>query len=126
MPEVEALHRDYAGEGVQVFAVGAGGEERLEKIRAERAPTVPVPRATEVWLAQVGVVGFPETLILDREGRVAVRLEGPESYPWFQAQVEALLAEAPSDGAPPAPRDERGRHGPVARIVYTLLHLKSR
>lgn len=144
MPEVDEVAARYEGRAV-VVAVGTGSEERIAKLRAEKALSLPVPRATDPWRETLGVVAFPETLFIDAQGRVAERLQGGQEGPYFAARIDALLAEAAalapsgdpaaepaaeasSQPAQPAPAAsaESGSHGFIPRIVYRLHRLTHR
>ena len=121
MPEIDALYeqtRDRAD--VRVFAVGTGTPERVAGLRAERAPHVPMPRASEAWTNAIGVTAFPETLIVDPHGRVAERIAGGTDAEYLSERIDALLAEAagavivdPQRGPP-----QLDRHGFAARVIY--------
>jgi cytochrome c biogenesis protein CcmG, thiol:disulfide interchange protein DsbE len=41
-----------------------------------------------------GIVGFPETFVLDRRGRIAAVRRGPVDEAWMRSRVEPLLEEA--------------------------------
>ena len=47
---------------------------------------------------QLGVVAYPETIVVDREGRIAAVQRGPVNEAWMRRHVEPLLApgEAPA------------------------------
>ncbi|CAA9461839.1 MAG: hypothetical protein AVDCRST_MAG38-162 [uncultured Solirubrobacteraceae bacterium] len=42
---------------------------------------------------KVGAVGYPETLVLDRQGRVAALARGPVTQEWLDRVLPPLLAE---------------------------------
>jgi len=46
-------------------------------------------------LADYGVVSYPETFVVDREGRIAASRRGPVDEAWMRREVLPLLDEAP-------------------------------
>ena len=46
--------------------------------------------------AEYGVVGYPETFVIDRQGRVVGLFRGPVDEKFMREVVEPLLGEAPS------------------------------
>jgi cytochrome c biogenesis protein CcmG/thiol:disulfide interchange protein DsbE len=41
----------------------------------------------------LGVTGYPETFVIDRDGRIAALRRGPVTQEWLDAEVEPLLEE---------------------------------
>ena len=39
----------------------------------------------------LGVTGYPETFLIDREGRIAAARRGPVTQAWLDEHLEALL-----------------------------------
>jgi len=103
MPSMERLHQRLKDRGFVLLAVSEdeGGAEGVRAFVAQMKVTFPVlldpdgdvGRKYEVW-------GFPESFLLDREGRVVERVIGPRDWssPEQIARIEALLA-APAGGA---------------------------
>ena len=90
--------------------------------------------ATEAFRVQADLEAFPETLFLDRQGRIAHRLTGGQEAPYFAAQLDRLLAETESGAAEftsspevdsvPAvatAQKEADGHTPLARVVYWFM-----
>jgi len=46
--------------------------------------------------SEYGVVGYPETFVIDRQGRVAALFRGPVDEEFLRETVEPLLGEGPS------------------------------
>lgn len=44
-------------------------------------------------LEELGIVGFPETFVIDRRGRIAAAQRGPVDDEWMETFVEPLLRE---------------------------------
>lgn len=127
MPEVQALYEAWQAQGVAVWAVGTGSEGRLSHLRDEKGLSLPIAVADDPWREALQVEAFPETLFIDAQGRVAERLQGGQDFAYFNARVEALLAEAAGEAtagsAPDAPAEAAsGRHGFIAKLAYFVLH----
>lgn len=121
-----------------MIAVATGSAERLSSIRERLKITMPMPIATDEWRESWGVVGFPETVFLDRQGRIVERILGGQEEPYFSERIEALLAE---DAQNPVPEDEgkaaaksdpaassssrpaqtTGRHRWYERLIYRMV-----
>ena len=97
MPEMEALHREFRGQGVFVLAVAANGDDDLlrETVR-ERGLSFDVLRdvakATEKAYA---VRGYPLTVIIDRNGVIRATRYGyaEDGQAKNLALIRQLLAE---------------------------------
>lgn len=120
MPEVQQLYLQKP-EGVAVLAIGNGTPERIASIRESKGLTLPVPQADQPWLEGIGVTAFPETFFLDTQGRVAEHLQGPQDLAYFQARVDALLAEAAGAQVATAPAVS-SEHSRLSRFFYWLTH----
>lgn len=83
MPSMEQLHRRLAGSDFVMLAVSedAGGKKVVEPFVRELGVTFPVLLDPEgVVPRRYGVTGYPETFIIDREGRIIQHLRGPENW----------------------------------------------
>lgn len=123
MTEVDALAKQ-ADPDVLVVAVGTGERDRIERIRADDALTVRIPAATEAWTAAMGVTAFPETLLVDPQGRVAERIRHGLTLADLEQRVDWLRAEA--RGEPLAYHPDRGGHPVTARAIYGVERLVRR
>jgi len=93
LPELDKLA---AAGGVTVLAVSAdhGGADRVKAFLAAHPvshATVLLDPASEAVHA-VGVFGFPTTLIIDAQGRLRGRLEGPAAWGQAEAAVTRLTS----------------------------------
>jgi thiol-disulfide isomerase/thioredoxin len=99
MPLLDRLAADYAGRGV-VFLGVAGDEDRaaVERFVHEKSPAfvVLLDPGGEVG-TQYGITGYPETFVVDREGRLRHKFIGPlpavagKAGPGVSQVIEALL-----------------------------------
>jgi hypothetical protein len=91
MPSIQALH-EQAGDRFAVVTVTVDGDRQAARALVERfGLTAPVLLdAGGERLAEWGTVKYPETWILDREGRVADRVVGERD--WSGADVIAYLS----------------------------------
>ena len=97
MPSMERLYQRLRGRGVEMLAVSQDEPDARSTVEAfvrEVGVTFPVlldPRreAGEAY----GVWGYPETFIVDREGRIVERVVGPRVWdsPGQIAALEGLL-----------------------------------
>ncbi|MBA2517064.1 MAG: TlpA family protein disulfide reductase [Solirubrobacterales bacterium] len=56
--------------------------------------TYPSLRDPDAELARAyGTVGYPETFVIDREGRIAAKRRGPVTQAWLDETLPVLLAE---------------------------------
>ena len=95
MPELQALARAVAAEGIDVLPLSSdrGGAEVVRRFyAAQKIDALPVlldPRgeAARAW----GARGLPTTLVIDRQGREQARVEG--AIDWASAAVVAALRQ---------------------------------
>jgi len=99
MPSLAELNRTFGGEDFAVVTVAAGPNppQALERFLTEYGVSdLPVLLDPRMELSrEVGVLGLPVTLILDRDGTEAARLIGDADWasPSAKAIVAAILAE---------------------------------
>ena len=101
IPELVRLHDALSDRGVVIVGVAAqsGNAAGVEQFADEHAMTYPVWMVDDASLDQYGVVGFPFTFLIDREGRIRMRYVGPQSYERLLSDIEALLGEDDGAGA---------------------------
>ena len=101
MPSLERLHRSLSPEGVAVVTVSTDEDEaELRRFVAERSLTLPVLKDPGGRLAagQYRTTGYPETFVLDRNGRVLQHVVGPaewdsaERLAYFRGVLEGVPA----------------------------------
>lgn len=107
MPSMEALHQRFKDKGFVLLAVSEdeGGRAVVEPFVEQMKVTFPVLLDTQGEVGRkYGVWGFPESFLVDRDGRIVERVIGPRDWvaPAQVAMIEALLAVRPAvDGTPP-------------------------
>jgi hypothetical protein len=117
LPELAELGQVYRDRPVRVVAVGTGSTERLTLLRQEHAMGLAVPEANAEWRDALEVVAFPETLIIDQQGRIAARLLGGHDLAQFSQVVEMLLVEGETGLASAVEAVDPPRHGLKARLA---------
>jgi peroxiredoxin len=83
MPSLERLHRALSPEGLSVVTVSADEDEGdLRRFVAEHALTLPVLKdpGGRVAAGEYRTTGYPETFVLDREGRLLQHVVGPAEW----------------------------------------------
>jgi peroxiredoxin len=83
MPSLERLHRALGPEGLAVVTVSTDEDEaELERFVTERRLTIPVLKdpGGRVAASLYRTTGYPETFVLDREGRVVEHVVGPAEW----------------------------------------------
>ncbi len=101
LPALQALHRSLAGEGLAILAVSvdAGPPDAVARFAAGRGLAYPVLLDPGERVARrYGVVAYPTSVVIDRQGRVVHRAPGafawdaPESVAWFRALLREPVA----------------------------------
>jgi peroxiredoxin len=95
MPSLERLHRSFSAEGVAVVTVSTDEDEaELRRFVAQRSLTLPVLKdpGGRVAAGEYRTTGYPETFVLDRNGRVLQHVVGPAE--WDSAERLAYLRRA--------------------------------
>lgn len=106
VPVLEAAVRRYAGRGVQFVGANVWTVEQDARVfLEEHGVTYPNGRTDAALAARYGLTGIPETFIIDRDGTLARRWNGPLSERELSTLIDPLLV--PSVGA--------GQHGGVSR-----------
>ena len=95
VPELNSLQHDFAGRGLNV--VGVSWDDSLEGVRGFQQE---IPQSYTVALGGEnlqdefgGIRSLPETIVIDREGRVRQRIIGARDRAAFEAIVKPLLDE---------------------------------
>lgn len=98
IPELVRLHEELSDRGVVIVGVAAqsGKVEAVQEFAGAHAMSYPVWMVDDASLDKYGVVGFPFTFLIDREGQIRMRYVGPQSYERLLADITALLGD---DGA---------------------------
>jgi len=97
-PHLNAVERAYADQGVRV--VGVNGRDDLAPARTFARGNFDFPswydpeQAIAAQFGGAGPVGMPSTIVLDRDGRVALRFYGAVTGATLAPRLDALLREA--------------------------------
>jgi peroxiredoxin len=99
MPSLERLHRALSPEGLSVITVSTDEDEgALRRFVSEGALTVPVLKdpGGRVAASAFRTTGYPETFVLDREGRLLEHVVGPAEWdsPERLDQLRRLLGSS--------------------------------
>jgi len=92
MPSLERLHRALGSEGLAVVTVSTDEDAaELKRFVAERGLTMPVLQdpGGRVAASDYHTTGYPETFVLDREGRLLQHTVGPAE--WDSAEQRAYF-----------------------------------
>ena len=105
---MERLHRELKDRGFVLLAVSQdeSGPEAVKAFVDQMKVTFPVLLDPEGDVGRkFGVWGYPESFLVDREGRIVERVIGPRDWasPTQIARIEALLAAPAADGRTGAP-----------------------
>lgn len=101
MPSMERLYARFRGPDFELLAVSedeADGRAQVEAFVREMDVSFPVLLDPDRMVgAAYGVWGYPETFVIDREGRIVEHVVGPRHWdaPEQVALVERLLAARP-------------------------------
>ena len=94
LPELAELARQFAGEPVTIvgLAVESGSPEEIREFLDNYGVSYPIwLMGMEDAVSTFGAVGFPHTVIVDRDGWVRRELLGPQTAEFLAAEVEKLL-----------------------------------
>lgn len=96
MPSMEVLYRRLADDGLVMLAVSADvdGREAVEQFVRKLGLTFPVLLDPDgVVPGRYGTTGYPETFIVDRDGRVVAHEIGPRDWsdPRFERAIRGLM-----------------------------------
>jgi peroxiredoxin len=93
---LQALHDSLAAEGLAVVLVSPESPATVRRFLARRGVTAPAFIEAEPVPAALGVRALPTTVVLDRQGRVALVRRGAAEWdtPAVRTWLRALLGEA--------------------------------
>ena len=95
MPMLQRTHDRIAPRGGTVLGVDTqdATEEALDFLREKRISFPSLRDRDREYGRELGVSGYPETFVIDREGRIAALRRGPVTREWLEAELEPLLEE---------------------------------
>ncbi len=101
MPMLDALQAEYGGDDFQVVTVATGRNKEMaivkffEEIGVEHLPILMDPK--QGLAREMGVMGLPVTVLLDREGNEIARMMGDAD--WSSDSAMAIIAAMIEQGA---------------------------
>jgi peroxiredoxin len=100
IPEFNALQRDLESKGLTVVGVSVSPVDTSDSIRSfqkDIRQDYTVLRGPEAIGSQFGNgPGLPVTYLLDRQGRIRQKFNGPQTRVNFEAAIKPVLEEAPA------------------------------
>jgi len=98
MPAMEALSKKFAAEDFVMLAISEddGGAPVVKKFAEEMKLTFPILTSPTGEIGRsFGVFGYPETFLIDREGKQVARFIGPRDWkdPQFEQDLRTLVTE---------------------------------
>jgi cytochrome c biogenesis protein CcmG/thiol:disulfide interchange protein DsbE len=93
MPLLQRTHEDIAPRGGLVLGIDTqdASEKALEFLASKDIEFASLRDRDRSYGRELGVGGYPETFLIDREGRIAAVRRGPVTQAWLDAQLEPLL-----------------------------------
>jgi cytochrome c biogenesis protein CcmG/thiol:disulfide interchange protein DsbE len=99
MPSLERLYRTLSPEGLSVVTVSTDEDQaELRKFVAQHGLTLPVllDPGGQIAAGDYRTTGYPETFLLDRQGRIVRHVVGPEEWdsPEMIAELRRLMGRS--------------------------------
>ena len=95
MPLLQRTHDEIEPRGGMVLGIDTqdATEDALAFLREKRITFTSLRDRDREYGRELGVSGYPETFLIDREGRIAAMRRGPVTRDWLDEQLEPLLRE---------------------------------
>jgi cytochrome c biogenesis protein CcmG/thiol:disulfide interchange protein DsbE len=95
MPLLQRTHERIAPRGGLVLGIDTqdATEDALRFLREKRITFPSLRDRDRAYGREFGVAGYPETFLIDREGRIAAMRRGPIDQAWLDKHLEPLLEE---------------------------------
>jgi cytochrome c biogenesis protein CcmG, thiol:disulfide interchange protein DsbE len=95
MPLLQRTHERIADRGGMVLGIDTqdAQEEALAFLREKDIDFPSLRDRDREYGRDLGVSGYPETFLIDREGRIAALRRGPVTQAWLDEHLDALLKE---------------------------------
>jgi peroxiredoxin len=93
MPGLDAVYRRYKDQGLEILGVNFG-QSRMEIDDAARRTGVTFPLLSDplkIAMRRYAVIGTPTSFIIDAQGVIRERIDGPLSGPALQQRIAGLL-----------------------------------
>ena len=92
MPILDALYRDHKAEGFEVLGINTG-QDMETIVNTRRRTSVSFPLLSDrlsITSKTYGVVGFPVSFLIDRQGSIRDRIDGLLTRPELERKITAL------------------------------------
>ena len=95
LPLLQTTHEQIASKGGLVLGIDTqDASDAAKQFLAESKATFPSLRDKDKsYGREFGVTGYPETFLIDRQGRIAAIQRFPVTQAWLDARLPKLLAE---------------------------------
>ena len=94
-PHFQALYEEYKDKGLVVLGAHVDSPRKLTRVEdfvRAKGITFPVLKAGRNLIALYGGIrGVPTTFVIDREGYITNKIEGPRNKEFFEAVIKDLL-----------------------------------
>lgn len=96
MPMLQRTHERITPQGGLVLGIDTqdASENALEFLREKEITFASLRDRDREYGRSLGVSGYPETFLIDREGRIAALRRGPVTQAWLDEHLDPLLDEA--------------------------------
>ncbi len=96
MPRLSAWQRSYAAAGLQIIGVSMDDSAApAKRLLAKRPVDYPVALGdAKLGESYGGVLGLPESFLIDRRGRVVARFKGGTNLAQMESKIQSLLRTA--------------------------------
>jgi cytochrome c biogenesis protein CcmG/thiol:disulfide interchange protein DsbE len=93
MPLLQKTHEAIESRGGLVLGIDTqdAQEDALEFLREKKIDFPSLRDRDREYGRELGVSGYPETFLIDREGRIAALRRGPVTQEWLDENLEPLL-----------------------------------
>jgi cytochrome c biogenesis protein CcmG/thiol:disulfide interchange protein DsbE len=93
MPLLQRTHEKIAPRGGMVLGIDTqdAQEDALKFLREKKIEFPSLRDRDREYGRDLGVSGYPETFLIDREGRIAALRRGPVTQAWLDENLEPLL-----------------------------------
>ena len=100
MPRLSAWQHSYAAAGLQVIGVSMDDSAApAKRLLAKRPVDYPVALGdAKLGESYGGVLGLPESFLIDRRGRVVARFKGEANLAQMESKIQSLL-HTPAHGS---------------------------
>ncbi len=94
MPDLNRLHNELSGKGFAVvgFSMDSGSSKSVKKLAETLGISYPVVMGGDKVSKEFGeIIGIPVTFLVDRQGTVVKRYDGPRDYEDFLHDIKEVM-----------------------------------